>query len=134
MTSAGKIIVFDGVCVLCSRGVRFVLARDKAKRFRFAAMQSASGRDLLRRHGLDPDDPVSFLLIEGPTVFTDSEAAIRVLTDLGGGWRLAVLARIVPPALRDRLYRWIARHRYAWFGRREACLVPPPEFAGRFLP
>src|SRR6266704_2311094 len=84
----GKVIVFDGVCFLCSRSVAFVLARDRQKQFRFATLQSTSG---------------------------------------------AALFRLVPRLLRDRLYRWIARNRYRWFGRREACMVPSPEMQGRFL-
>lgn len=127
------IIVFDGVCVFCSGWVRFVLARDHAKRFRFATMQSAAGRRLLAEHGLDPDDPVSFLLLEDERAFTDSTAALRILMGLGGWWRLATIGYAMPQLLRDALYRWFARNRYRWFGKREACFVPTPETAGRFL-
>lgn len=127
------IIVFDGVCVFCSGWVRFVLARDHAKRFRFATMQSAAGRRLLAGHGLDPDDPVSFLLLEDERAFTDSTAALRILMGLGGWWRLAAIGYAMPRLLRDALYRWFARNRYRWFGKRDACFVPTPEMAGRFL-
>ena len=70
--------------------------------------------------------------------YLSSEAAtkleiIRVLTAFGGAWRLVALFRLVPHLLRDRLYRWIARNRYRWFGRREACMVPSPEMQDRFL-
>jgi len=129
----GKVIVFDGVCFLCSRSVAFVLARDRQKQFRFATLQSTSGRALLIRHGLDPEDPDSFLLADGAAGYENSDAIIRVVTALGGAWRLAALFRLVPRLLRDRLYRWIARNRYRWFGRREACMVPSPEMQGRFL-
>jgi predicted DCC family thiol-disulfide oxidoreductase YuxK len=128
-----KILVFDGVCVLCSWGVRFVLKHDRKKQFRFAAVQSDAGRSLLIAHGMNPDDPVSFLLLEGGAGYTDSDAVIRVLSHLGGLWRLAGMLRFLPRRLRDSGYRWIARNRYRVFGRREACLVPSPEIADRFI-
>lgn len=127
------IVVFDGVCVLCSGGVRFLLRRDRAGRFRFAAMQSESGRRLLSDHGLDPRDPVSFLLLEGGRAYTDSGAALRILVLLGGWWRLAGAFYAVPRPLRDAIYRFVARRRYRWFGQRDACFVPTAETADRFL-
>jgi predicted DCC family thiol-disulfide oxidoreductase YuxK len=138
----GAIIVFDGVCVLCNGWVRFLLRRDRAHRYRFAAMQSDAGRRLLAEHGLDPDDPLSFLLVEydrtrgmtsSPRVSTDSDAVRRVLMGLGGVWRLAAVIALLPRALRDPMYRWIARNRYRWFGRHEVCAVPEPDDADRFL-
>ena len=128
-----SIVVFDGVCVFCSGGARFLLARDHARRFRYATMQSAPGRALLIRHGIDPDDPVSFLLVEGERAFTDSSAALRILVILGGRWRLAGVFYLVPRPLRDALYCFLARRRYRWFGKRDSCFVPTPETAERFL-
>jgi len=128
------VIVFDGVCVLCNGWVRFLLRHDRRARYRFAAMQGESGRALLLAHGLDADDPVSFLLIEGGVARTDTDAIVRVLSGLGGAWRIAGLLRVVPRALRDRLYRWLARRRYGIFGRYEQCALPAPEQATRFLP
>lgn len=127
------IVVFDGVCVLCSGGVRFLLPRDRAGRFRFAAMQSATGRRLLSEHGLDPDDPVSFLLLEGGRAYTDSSATLRILMLLGSWWRLAGAFYAVPRPLRDAVYRFVARRRYRWFGQRQSCFVPTAETAHRFL-
>ena len=126
-------MVFDGVCVLCSGGVRFLLPRDRAGRFRFAAMQSETGRLLLADHGLDPADPVSFLLLEGGHARTDSSATLRILVLLGGWWRLATVFYAVPRPLRDAVYRFVARRRYRWFGRRASCFVPTAETAHRFL-
>jgi len=127
------VIVFDGVCLLCSRSVAFLLAHDRQKQFRFATLQSATGRALLVGHGLDPDDPDSFLLADGAVGYANSDAIIRVVTAFGGAWRLVALFRLVPRLLRDRFYRWVARNRYRWFGRREACMVPSPEMRDRFL-
>jgi predicted DCC family thiol-disulfide oxidoreductase YuxK len=134
----GAVIVFDGVCVLCNGWVRFLLRHDRRKRYRFAAMQGEAGRALLARHGLDPDDPVSFLLIEydrgaTPRVSTDTTAIRRVLAGLGGFWRLAHLAALLPTFVRDPLYRLIARNRYRLFGRHDACMVPSEEDRARFL-
>lgn len=129
----GKVIVFDGVCLLCSRSVAFVLAHDRQNQFRFATLQSATGKALLIRHGLDPEDPDSFLLADGAAGYANSDAIIRVVTALGGAWRLVALFRLIPRLLRDRFYRWIARNRYRWFGRRAVCVVPSPEMLGRFL-
>lgn len=132
------IIVFDGVCVLCNGWVRFLLRHDHAERYRFAAMQGDAGRRLLADNGLDPDDPVSFLLVEydrGPSscVSTDTDAMRRVLAGLGGAWRLAAMSALLPRRMRDPLYRGIARNRYRWFGRHDACMVPDPAQTHRFL-
>jgi predicted DCC family thiol-disulfide oxidoreductase YuxK len=128
----GPVIVFDGICVLCNGWVRFLLEHDRAGRYRFAAMQSDAGRALLARHGLDPDDPASFLLVDGAQAWTDSDAIRRVLTGLGGIWRLATIIAVVPRFVRDPLYRWLARNRYRWFGT-TACRVPTDEERARFL-
>lgn len=124
-------IVFDGICVLCNGWVRFLLRRDRG-RYRFASMQSESGRALLSAHGLDVDDPSSFLLVEEGRAWTDTEAIRRVLSGLGGAWRIAALIGLVPRFLRDPLYRIIARNRYRWFGT-TACTVPDPSQRSRFL-
>lgn len=131
---ADSVIVFDGVCVLCSRWVDFVLRRDRHGRYKFAAMQTASGRSLLSQHGVDPDDPLSFLLLADGAGYTDTDAIVRILRSFGRGWRfVALLASIVPRFIRDPLYRWIARHRYRLFGRRSTCVVPTADVADRFL-
>jgi predicted DCC family thiol-disulfide oxidoreductase YuxK len=127
------VIVFDGVCALCSRWVRFLLRVDRQERYRFAAMQGTHGRVLLRQHGLDPDDPLSFLLLEDGRAWTDTDAIVRVLVGLGGPWRLAVVLRAVPRRLRDRAYRALARNRHRWFGRHDSCFLPSAEQARRFL-
>ena len=133
--SEGAVVVFDGVCVLCNGWVRFLLRYDRRGRYRFAAMQSASGRELLSRHGLDPDDPLSFLLVDEAGAGTDSDAIGRVLHGLGGGWRvLSKVLLAVPRVVRDRGYRLTARNRYRWFGRRAQCRVPGPAELDRFLP
>lgn len=138
-SATGAVIVFDGVCVLCNGWVRFLLRHDRAHRYRFAAMQSDSGRRLLAMHGLDPDDPASLLLIEGGGsadgggAWTDSDAIRRVLVGLGGAWRSAQLIALVPRVVRDPLYRLVARNRYRWFGRHDRCLLPSADEQPRFI-
>ena len=127
------VIVFDGVCVLCNGWVHFLLRHDRQGRYRFAAMQSPGGRALLAGHGLDPDDPASFLLVDAQRAWTDTEAIVRVVSGLGGFWRAVRLVLLLPRPVRDRIYRLVARNRYRWFGRREACLVPAAEQRGRFV-
>ena len=129
----GPVVVFDGVCALCSGWVRFLLHRDRRAVFRFAAMQDRVGHDLLLAHGIDPADPVSFLLVDGDRAWHDSDGVIEVLRRLGGPWQAAVALRIVPRGLRDAMYRALARNRYRIAGRRETCMLPPPGTAGRFL-
>jgi predicted DCC family thiol-disulfide oxidoreductase YuxK len=134
MSEPAPVIVFDGVCLLCSRWVDFVLKHDRAGRFRLAAMQGTQGRALLQAHGLSAEDPASFLLVQGGRGHTDTEAIIRVLRGIGGRWRIpAALLEAVPRFCRDPAYRGIARHRYRLFGRRASCRLPEPAQAWRFL-
>ncbi|WP_242111611.1 thiol-disulfide oxidoreductase DCC family protein [Luteimonas aquatica] len=127
------IVVFDGVCVFCSGWVEFLLRRDRRGRLRFAAMQSEAGRALLSGNGLNPDDPLSFLLLDACGARVDSDAAIGVMTRLGWPWRAVGALRLLPRALRDRGYRWLARNRYRWFGRKPACYLPDAGMRDRFL-
>ena len=131
----GPIVLFDGVCNLCNATVRWIIERDRRKAFRFASLQSraaaeAGGELSMLEHGRRPD---SVVLIDAEGTHTRSEAAIRIGRHLGFPWSLAGLARILPRALRDAVYSGVARNRYRWFGRRDACQVPTPELRARFL-
>lgn len=126
------IVVFDGVCHLCSGWVQFLLRHDAARRNSFASMQGDTGQRLMREHGIDPADPSSFLLVRDGRAQTDSDAVISVVTGLGGAWELANVLRAIPRALRDPVYRWIARHRYRVFGKRATCYLPTADTAARF--
>jgi predicted DCC family thiol-disulfide oxidoreductase YuxK len=128
---ADGLILFDGVCVLCSGWVQFVIDRDKAQRFRFVPIQSPYGSALAARFGISPENPeTNAVMLQGHAWFK-SDAAIAVLSSLPrlGGVRLL---RLVPRPLRDWGYDLIARNRYRWFGRTETCLVPTPELLRRF--
>jgi predicted DCC family thiol-disulfide oxidoreductase YuxK len=132
MRVSERIVVFDGVCNLCSRSVRFMLKHDVHGKLRFASVQSPVGRELLERNGVDALDPQTFLLIDGGRVYVRTDAALEIAKDLGG-WRWLQVFRVVPRGVRDWLYGYVARNRYRWFGKREACFVPTEEQRARFL-
>ena len=127
-----RVILFDGVCVLCSRWARFVIERDPAASFRFVAVQEPYGRALAARLGIDTVFPETNAVILGGRAYFKSDAAIEVLSRLPhGSW--AGLGWIVPRALRNAVYDLIARNRYRWFGQTDECLLPTPELARHFL-
>ena len=131
--SEPPIIVFDAECVLCSANAQFVLKHDRRRRFRLASMQGGVGAALYRRFGIDPADPDTLILVEGDRVRRDSDAVITIYTGLGWPWRAAGVLRVVPRALRDPVYRLVARNRYRLFGRRATCWLPRPADADRVL-
>jgi len=127
------VIVFDGVCNFCSAYVRFVVRRDRSRRFRFAPLQSVTGAGLLRLHGLDPADVNTFLLVKNDRAYTRSDAVIEVSKDLDGCWKAGRFLAVIPRPFRDRLYDFLARNRYRLFGRKDVCVVPTEDMADRFL-
>lgn len=131
--AAHPIIVFDAECVLCSANAQFVLRHDTHGRFRLASMQGEVGSALYRRFGIDPADPETMVLVEGDRVLRDSDAVLAIYAGLGWPWRAMAVFRLVPPIIRDSVYRLIARNRYRLFGRREACFVPRSDQAERIL-
>ena len=132
-TPEPALVLFDGVCNLCQGSVQFILLRDPKGRFRFASLQSDEGRRRLAEHGLNAESLNSVVLIEDGKVFRRSTAALRIARHLSGAWPLAAVFWIVPRPLRDLVYDFVARNRYRWFGKTEACMVPRPEWRARFL-
>ena len=126
------VILFDGVCVFCSRWVNFVVTRDVEKRFRFTTIQSPYGARLARALGIDPDDPDTNAVIHRGSTHLQSDAALTVLSTLPG-WRWARGLRRVPKPLRDAVYRLVARNRYKIFGKYDACIVPDAELRARVI-
>ncbi|MBX2892953.1 MAG: DUF393 domain-containing protein [Saprospiraceae bacterium] len=127
-----SIVLFDGVCNFCNASVRFIANRDPDGVFRFASQQSPIGQSLLQAHRV-PNDESSIVLLENGRVYRQSAAALRIARRMGGLWPLAYMLMVVPSPLRDGVYRWFARHRYAWFGRAETCPMPPPGMSMKFL-
>ena len=134
-TTASATILFDGVCNLCNGFVQFVIRHDPRGHYRFAALQSKLGRALLAAHGqvAPASGPESVVLLEGGQLYSHSAAVLRIAGRLGGIWRLAAVGWLLPTRWRDALYRYVARHRYQWFGRQESCWLPTPELRARFL-
>jgi predicted DCC family thiol-disulfide oxidoreductase YuxK len=130
---SSALVLFDGVCNLCNGAVQWLLARDRRQRLSFASLQSQAARRALEAAGVTGALPDSIVLVENGRVSTRSDALLRIAGQLGFPWSLAGVARVVPRPLRDALYDWIARHRYAWFGQREACLVATPALRRRFI-
>lgn len=126
------VILYDGECGLCSRLVQAVLVRDRAGVFRFCALQSPWAQDVLRRHGLSTTDFDTMVLVEGDRIHLRSAAALRVSRRLPW-WRWTGAFLLLPRALRDAVYGWIARRRKRWFPPSEACLILRPEWRPRFI-
>jgi len=126
------IILYDGVCVLCSGWMRFVLNRDVKETFRFTPIQSPYGRALAQRLDIDPDDPDTNAVVIGGSAWRQSDAALQVVSRLPG-WSWVRGLRIVPRPLRDLIYRLVARTRYRVFGRHPVCDVGAGRYAGRII-
>ncbi len=131
--SGQSVILFDGVCNLCNGFVQFLIERDPKRRYRYASLQSETGQALMRSAGLPADEINTVVLMEEGTAYTHSDVALRVARHMGGLWPLATVLYIVPKFLRDAIYNWVARNRYRWFGKKEACMVPTPELKSLFL-
>jgi predicted DCC family thiol-disulfide oxidoreductase YuxK len=119
-----RVVVFDGICNVCSGWVRFLERHRIEPPFKLVAMQSTQGKLLLEEYGIDPEDPATFLVLDQGRQFTQSDGAIHVISALGGVWSLFEAARVIPKAWRDSIYRLLARNRYRWFGRRATCYLP----------
>jgi len=122
--SAERVVVFDGYCHICTGGVRFVLRHPVHPPFEIVPMQGDRGRSLLLKHGIDPENATTFLVLDGDQAMTESDASIHLVSALGGIWRIAEAGRIVPKPVRDWMYRLLARNRYNWFGKRDTCYLP----------
>lgn len=133
-TAARDIIVFDALCILCSANAQFVLRRDRVRRFDLASMQGPVGTEIYAKAGIHPANPDSLVVVTGNRILRDSDAVLHIYRHLGQPWRIfAAAAAIVPSAVRDPLYRLVARNRYRWFGKRETCWVAEPADRHRLL-
>jgi len=128
------IVLFDGLCTLCTGAVVFIIKRDSHARFRFAALQSDPGKRLMEKYKIDRLSAPSISLLTGPDQsLSQSDAVLAIARHLDGHWRMLYWARVVPRTLRDWCYQQVARHRYKIFGRREACMPLTPEIEQRFI-
>lgn len=127
------IILYDGVCNYCNGICNYVIRHDPSKRFRFAHLQSAKGRELLEKYGFPGDMLDSVVLIEDGKAYTKTDATIHMAPYLTGIARLGALLRFVPRFLRNIGYDIVARNRYKWWGKQDECIVPTPDVRDRFL-
>jgi len=128
------VILFDGVCNLCNGFVQFVIKYDSTKNFKFAALQSKAGKSLLSEFYPDTDKlPDSVVLIEDQKIYYKSEAALKILAKLKPPFKYLAYFKYFPLWLRDPVYDFVAGNRYAWFGKKDSCMVPEPDLQSRFL-
>ncbi len=126
-------ILFDGICNFCNASINFIIDRDSRGIFKFAALQSEIGQEILKHNDLKISTFDSIILIKENTILQKSDAALEIARNLDGLWKLFYIFKIIPPFLRNFVYDLIARNRYRIFGRTNACRLPTPELRARFL-
>ena len=129
-----KIILFDGVCNLCDNAVQYVIKHDKKDVFRFVALQSDLGKKILNYLNVDTSKMDSIILYEpGIAYFYKSDAALEIVKDLNVFLKWSIIFKIIPSSLRNPIYDYVARNRYKWYGKKDACMIPTPELKAKFL-
>lgn len=128
------VILYDGVCGLCDRFVQFIITRDSSARIKLAPLQSESAITLLQKVHLSVAALSTVVLIEEEKCYIKSAAVLRSLNYLDGAWKFFTILRIIPAPISDFVYDFVARNRYRWFGKFDACVIPSAEIRNRFLP
>lgn len=128
-----SVILFDGVCNLCNKSVKFIIKRDSKNQFLFASLQSDAAKTLLLQYNITNSSLESIILLKQGQVYRRSTAALKILRELNGFWSILYLFIIIPDFLRDPVYNLIAKKRYHWFGRTEDCMVPTRALKAKFL-
>ena len=129
-----KIILFDGVCNLCDSAVQFVIKHDKNDAFRFVTIQSELGQQILKHIGISHVNIDSIILYEpGIAYYYKSSAAIQIAKNLGGIWHYGTVFRVIPTGISNKLYDYIAKNRYKWYGKKEQCMIPTKDLKVKFL-
>lgn len=128
-----KIILFDGVCNFCNFWVNFIIDRDNKNVFIFAALQSEKGQELLKKNNFNKNSFETFVLIDGGITYTKSTAALKISKDLKSYWKYFYYLIFIPQTIRDFVYTIIAKNRYKFFGKRDACRIPTDEEKQKFL-
>lgn len=129
-----KIVLFDGVCNLCSSAVQFIIKHDRKDIFRFVALQSDLGISICKHLGISFSKMDSIILYDpGTAYFYKSSAIIEIAKNFGGFWKLTPIFRIVPIFISDKIYDYVAKNRYNWYGKKESCMIPTLELKEKFL-
>jgi predicted DCC family thiol-disulfide oxidoreductase YuxK len=127
------IIVFDGLCNFCNSTVQFIIKKDTQNKFKFAAIQTRTGHELLQKHGITVSTLDTIVLLKKGIVYLRSDAALQIAKELDKPWKVLAIFKITPKFVRDSLYDFFAKHRYYWFGKRDECVIPTQELRQRFL-
>lgn len=127
-----KVVLFDGVCNFCESSVQFILRHDKTGSLLFASLQSEIGQQLLTAYGIS-HELQSVVFVESGKAYTKSAAAFRIARYFGGWWKLLMVFSILPAFITDFGYDIIAKNRYRWFGKKDACMIPSADIRSRFL-
>lgn len=133
MQADAPVILFDGLCNLCESSVQFIIKRDEKRVFKFASLQGNYAKQLLKTHGIHDYNYDTFILWQAGKIYTHSTAALKVLTQLGGFWKLLYFGWLIPKFIRDLIYSFVAKNRYKWFGKKTVCWIPTPQLKERFL-
>lgn len=129
-----KLILFDGVCNLCNDSVLRVIKFDNKNIFMFAALQSEIGNTVTHHLNIDTKKVDSIILYDpGVAYYVKSTAALKIMKDFGGLWKISQLGFLFPEVVRNFIYDFIAKNRYNWFGKKETCMIPTPELKAKFL-
>lgn len=134
MKAATQVVLYDGVCRFCDATVGFALPRDREARLKFSPLQSRYARVLLQQAGVELRPPYDTVFYwDGRRLHNRSSAILRIFAELGGPWKLCAIGLVVPKFIRDAAYQFVARRRYAWFGKDDRCILPPPAWRERFI-
>jgi predicted DCC family thiol-disulfide oxidoreductase YuxK len=129
-----QLILFDGVCNLCNSSINYVIKYDKNDVFMFAPLQGEAGKQIIQKFHLDTSKTDSILLYsEEKGLQIKSSAALAIASKLGLPRNLLTIFYIIPPFIRNWVYDYIAKNRYKWYGKKEACMIPTPELQAKFL-
>ena len=133
MISREKVILFDGLCNFCSLVVRFIIRHDRNNCFKFVPLQSPTGKILLAKHGIAPGENETIVLITHDGAYLKSDAVIAIAREFSGPFRMLAMIKYLPISVRDRIYSFFSKNRYAWFGARDTCMIPDKDSPSRFL-
>ncbi|MGG5485984.1 thiol-disulfide oxidoreductase DCC family protein [Gaetbulibacter jejuensis] len=129
-----QLILFDGVCNLCNSSVQYVIKHDKHNTFMFTALQNNTGQEIIKDFNIDTSKIDSILLFSHEKgLYYKSTAALKIASQLGFPRNLMAVFLIVPTFIRNWVYDFIAKNRYKWYGKQEACMIPTPELQSKFL-
>jgi predicted DCC family thiol-disulfide oxidoreductase YuxK len=128
-----SVVFFDGVCNLCNGAVNFIIDRDTDNKYMFSSLQSGEAKELLTPKNINPDQLHSIILLDNDKIYSKSEAVLQIAKNLDSPWKYLYYFRFIPLSIRDFIYDIVARYRYSWFGKRDACRIPTPELKAKFL-